>query len=253
MLTAWDTYDYRVLSLRPASPVVQEVLLAPVGPAVPYRAGQYLMLDVRRTGAPERAYSPADAPRRDGRVRLLVTRYPAGPTSGWVHHGMRAGDEVWLTGPFGTMTLGERDEGPVLLLGAGSGLAPVEALAQVLVAQQAHRPVVLIFSGRTGADALDRARLEALAGRHWQLRYLCVLTREPPGNRHRRVPTLLGELVGRLAGWQVFAAGREGFVRDCRAAALSLGAAPALVRTEEFFADPAPRPAGDLLTGPGAR
>lgn len=252
MRTTWDTYDHRAEVLRPVSPVVHELVLAPTGRPVPYRSGQYVMLDVRQPGAPERAYSLADAPQADGRVRLLVTRYPAGPTSGWVHDGMRVGDEVSLTGPFGSMTLGGANEGPVLLLGAGSGLAPLEALAQTLVSEQPHRPVVLCFSGRTAADALDRARLEELARRHWQLRYLCVLTRDRGAPLHGRVPAVLGDLVGRLAGWEVFVAGREGFVRDCRAAALALGAAPAMVRTEEFFADPAPRPAGQGVAAGGA-
>lgn len=252
MLTTWDTYDHRVEALGPVSPVVHELVLAPTGEHLPYRSGQYVMLDVRRPGAPERAYSVADAPRRDGRVRLLVTRYPAGPTSGWVHDGLRVGDEVSLTGPFGTMTLSARREGPVLLLGAGSGLAPVGALAQTLVSEQPDRPVVLCFSGRTSADALDRERLERLSGRHWQLRYLCVLTREPAAPLHGRVPAMLGDLVGGLSGWEVYVAGSEGFVRECRAAALALGAVPAMVRTEEFFADPVPRPAGEPLASEGA-
>ncbi|WP_162802766.1 ferredoxin--NADP reductase [Ornithinimicrobium avium] len=247
MRASWDTYDHRVERLRAVSPVVHELVLTPTRRPMPYRSGQYVMLDVQQPWAPERAYSLADAPRRDGRVRLLVTRYPAGPTSGWVHDGMREGDQASLTGPFGTMTLGARQEGPVLLLAAGSGLAPLEALAQTLVTEQPHRPVVLCFAGRTRADALDGDRLEELAGAHWQLRYLCVLTREPDAPLHGRLPAMLGDLVGRLAGWEVFVAGREGFVRDCRAAALALGAAPAMVRTEEFFADPAPRPAGRVL------
>lgn len=240
METSWTTCDYRVEVLRPVSPVVRELVLAPCGAALPYRSGQYVMLDVRRPGAPERAYSPADAPQPDGRVRLLVTRYPAGPTSGRVHDGLALGDEVSLTGPFGSMTLDAHRDGPVLLLGAGSGIAPMGALAQSLAVDHPDRPVVVGFSGRTAADVLDRERLEELARRHWQVRYLCTLTREPDAPLNARLPGLLGDLVGNLTGWEVYVAGREGFVRDCRAAARALGAAASAVHTEEFFADPAP-------------
>ena len=240
MSTSWDTYDYRVAALRPASPVVRELELVPCRGALPHRSGQYVMLDVRQPSTSERAYSVADAPRADGRVRLLVTRYPGGPTSRWVHEDLRVGDEVSLAGPFGTLVLDPEREGPVLLLGAGSGIAPLGALAQTLVAEQPHRRVVVCFSGRTADDLLDRDLLEDLERRHPQLRYVSTLTRDPSAPLHGHLPGLLPELVGDLTGWEVFVAGREGFVRECRAAARLLGAAPAAVRTEEFFADPAP-------------
>ncbi len=240
MSTSWDTYDYRVAATRPATPVVRELELVPCGPALRHRAGQYVMLDVRRPDAPERAYSVADAPRPDGTVRLLVTRCPGGPTSRWVHEGLGVGDVVSLTGPFGTLVLDPERDGPVLLLGAGSGIAPLGALAQTLVEDHPHRPVVVCFSGRTSADLLDRELLAELERRHPQLRYVTTLTREPSAPLHGHLPGLLPALVGDLAGWEVFVAGREGFVRECRAAARLLGAAATAVRTEEFFADPAP-------------
>lgn len=239
MASSWDTYDHRVAAVRAASPVVRELELVPCDRPLPYRAGQYVMLDVRHPGAPERAYSLADAPRPDGRVRLLVTRYPGGPTSRWVHESLCTGDVVSLTGPFGSMVLSPGD-GPVLLLGAGSGIAPLGALAQTLVAEQPHRPVVVCFSGRTADDLLDRELLEDLERRHPQVRCVSTLTRDASAPLHGHLPGLLPELVGDLTGWEVFVAGREGFVRECRAAARLLGAAPAAVHTEEFFADPAP-------------
>lgn len=231
-------YRYRVEVLRVASPVVLEIGLAPVAEHLPFRPGQYAMVSVREPGVPERAYSIANAPRPDGRVRLLVTRYAGGVTSGWIHDRLARGDEVILDGPHGSLVADPSLQGPVLLLAAGCGVAPVSAVAESLLTSQPHREVTLLFSGRTPAHLLQRTRFEDLQRRHEQFRYDFTLTRDRSSRWHRRVPHMLGRLIGDLSDWEVFIAGNENFVRASRDAVHALGALPASVHTEEFLADP---------------
>jgi len=236
---SWGQFRCRVISTEAVTPVIRELWLAPVDGAFAYRPGQYMLLGDTEWRVPQRSYSLADAPRSDGRVSMLVTAVAGGVTSTWAH-GLRAGDEVLLEGPFGTFVGAPGRDGPVLLLGAGSGLAPVRALAQGLVEQQPGRPVTLVYSCRTRADLIHDEQLDALQHRHPALRYLRTLTRDPAAPLHARVPALLAHVVGGLAGWEVFAAGPPGFVVDCAAAARTLGAAATDIRTEEFFVDPQP-------------
>ena len=238
--TSWDEYPYRVVSNRPVTPVIRELLLAPEAAALPYRPGQYVLLNDRDYQVPPRSYSIANAPRADGSISLLVTRVPAGATSSWVHDRLTSGKTVLLTGPFGTFVPAADRSGPVLLLAAGSGLAPARALAEVLLDDQPGRPVTLFFSARTIADAIDHARFRDWDKTRPAFRYLLTLTRTPGAPRHRHIPYLLADAVGSLTGWEVFASGPPGFVTGCAAAAQSLGAEPAAVHTEEFFADPQP-------------
>lgn len=231
------TYRYRVETLRVASPVVLEIALVPVAAAVPYLPGQYVMLGVQE-GIPERAYSIANAPRPDGHIRLLVTRYEDGVTSTWIHRHLERGAEVTLTGPFGTLVADPTQNGPVLLLAAGCGIAPIEAIAESMVSSQPHRPVTLLFSGRTPAYALHRARLEDLQRRHEQFDYVLTLTRDRSAPWHRRVPDMLGKIVDDLQSWEVFVAGTEDFVRACLDDVVKRGVPPTSVHTEEFYADP---------------
>lgn len=234
-------YGYRVEVLRVASPVVLEVGLAPVGEHLPFRPGQYAMVGVREPGVPERAYSIANAPRPDGRVRLLVTRYAGGITSGWIHDRLARGDEVTLDGPHGSLVADPTLQGPALLLAAGCGVAPVSAVAESLLTSQPHREVTLLFSGRTPAHLLQRTRFEDLQRRHEQFSYDFTLTRDRSSRWHRRVPHMLGRLIGDLSGWEVFIAGNEHFVRASRDAVHVLGALASAVHTEEFLADPLPQ------------
>lgn len=245
----WGEYPYRVVSTGAVTPVIRELWLEPIEDPLPYRAGQYALLCDAAFAVPQRSYSLANAPRPDGRVSVLVTLVPDGPTSTWAH-GLTPRDEVVLEGPFGTFTTGESATGPVLLLGAGSGLAPVRALAESLLDAGARdRDVTLYFSARSEADVIDRERFEALAREHDRFDYRVAITRSAGGRRHERIPSRLHSEFATLRGFEVFAAGPPGFVAGCQAAASALGAER--IRTEEFFADPTPwREAMPAAPGP---
>ena len=236
----WDKYRYRVVTAEAVTPAIRELWLAPSDGKLPYRPGQYVLLSDAEHRLPQRSYSVANAPRADGRVSLLVTRFPGGFTSGWVHDVLQADDEVALEGPYGSFVLGEDRERPILLLAAGSGLAPIRTLAESLLADDSARKVTLFFSARTAADAIDDARFQEWVHTHPRFRYLLTLTRDPAAPRHRRIPELLPEEFGSLHGWEIFVAGPSGFVTACAAVARSLGASAIAVHTEEFFADPEP-------------
>lgn len=238
---SWDEYRYRVLSTTLVTPVIRELRLGPTAESLPYRAGQYVLLSDPQRRVPQRSYSVANAPAADGHVTILVTAVPGGPTSTWAH-GLTVGEDVLLEGPYGTFVLSPRFDGPVLLLGAGSGLAPVRAIAEDLVLRESgpSRPATLYFSGRTESDAIGREQFEEWARRWERFDYRLTCTRQPSAPRHLRVPELLPQDYETLSGTAVFTAGPPGFVTGCHAAALALGAAPSDIFTEEFFTDPAP-------------
>lgn len=239
----WGEYGYRVVSTAAVTPVIRELWFEPVAAPLEYRPGQYALLSDTTYAVPQRSYSIANAPRVDGKVSMLVTLVRGGPTSTWAH-GLAAGDGVTLEGPFGTLMTTPTATAPLLLLGAGSGLAPMRALAEAALDGSGRfcapgREVTLHFSGRTEADVIDRARFADWADRYPQFRYEVTLTR-PGGVRAPRVPELLRRSGANLTGTEVFVAGPPGFVSGCQAAALALGAATVDIHTEEFFADPAP-------------
>lgn len=231
---------YLVLSSDQVTPVIRELWLQPLEHALDFVAGQYMLLCDRDERVPQRSYSVANAPRADGRVSMLVTLVQGGPTSSWAQR-LDKGDEVLLEGPYGTFISGAADRSPLLLLGAGSGLAPVRALAEAELADDApERVMTLFFSCRTRDDLIDVERMRQWQRDHAGFRYLHTLTREPGAECHERIPCLMHRVAQDLRGWQVFVAGPSGFVVDCARAARALGAAPTDIHTEEFFSDPQP-------------
>lgn len=173
---------------------------------------------------------------------MLVTRVAGGELSTWVHRVLRPSDRVLVAGPYGAFTADPGDTGPMLLLAGGSGLAPVRALAEAAVHRDSTAPVVLFCSARTPQDLIDEPRLRSWQRRHPAFRYLRTLTREP-GTPHRHIPALLPTVLPDLSDWHVYIAGAPGFVRACEKTVRELKARPGRVHTEEFFTEPAPRPA----------
>jgi CDP-4-dehydro-6-deoxyglucose reductase len=234
-----DEAPYRVIDSERRTPTILELRLRPLGDPLRYRPGEYVLLEEYRNRIPPRSYSIANAPRPDGLLSLLVTRVPNGRTSTWIHDHLRVGDDVSLSGPYGTFVDDPSSTGPCLFLAAGSGLAPIRSLIEAALSSNARRSLTLIVSARVQTDVIDGepfARSQAL---YPQFHFVRTLTRADGPGPHGRVPVVLPSVCADLTRHEVFIAGAPGFVRACADAAEGLGVPPAHVHTEAFFVDDA--------------
>lgn len=239
---------YEVARLeRPTSTIV-ELWLRPLDAEVlDYLPGEYVLLEDRERTVPPRSFSIANAPRPDGLISLLATRVPGGQNSTWIHERLRVGQQVSVSGPYGTFVEDPAATDPAVFLAAGSGLAPIRALLEAGLAAHARSSLTLIFSARSEADVIDRERFEAWQSEHPWFRFIRTLTRGAGPPPHGRIPALLPTLQGSLHGHDVFIAGAPAFVLACAAAADALGASRARVHTEVFFVEP--QPGSTVYTG----
>lgn len=219
----------------PRTPTIVELRLRPLGRPMRYWPGQYITLTSADAALPARAYSIANAPRSDGEISLQVSRVEEGQTSRWIHDRLQIGDRIHLSGPYGTFIGDPRAETPVLCLAAGSGLAPIMALADAALGRGYRYPVTLMFSARTQADIYDRGRLALWDMRHRNFKFLPTLTREPWHGQTGRIPDILPALFPDLSGFSVFIAGSPAFVDACLERVKGLGADDERIHTEGFF------------------
>jgi CDP-4-dehydro-6-deoxyglucose reductase len=229
-----------VVSIAQRTPAIVEVVLEPAVEPIAFLPGQYVLLGDADYRVPVRSFSVANAPRVSGELTLLVTEVAGGETSGWIHHRLRAGDRVLVSGPYGTFTADLESAAPVLYLAGGSGLAPVRALAEAAVASGRPPQATLFFSARTGADVMDRDLFTRWEHERPGFRCVRTLTREQGEPPLGRIPALLPELFPDLAGHEVYVAGAPGFVDACAAAARACDVRPGHLHTEAFFEEPRP-------------
>jgi len=145
-----------------------------------YTAGQYARLTLPSVSTEDRSYSFARAPGADRELVFYVREVPGGLLSPQIVRSLEPGAQVELEGPFGEFRLAD-GEHPVLAIAGGSGLAPIRALLEQIVADGTKRPVTLLFGARTERDLYDLEAIEAL-GRTMPagFRFVPILSHESP-------------------------------------------------------------------------
>lgn len=220
---------------------VVELRLRPVGQPIRYWPGQYATIGNPRTGIPLRAYSISNAPRQDGELVFQVARDEGGVTSNWVHDQLNVGESIKISGAYGTFIGDPSVDTPVLCLAAGTGLAPILALAEAALRRGFKKPVTMLFSARTRDDVYSQGLMAWWRAKHRNFDYKITLTREEAeGYLAGRVEVVLPKLFPDLSRHTIFAAGSPEFVDACRSIVKQLGAKDELIHTEGFFAQQQP-------------
>jgi ferredoxin-NADP reductase len=203
--------------------------------------GQHV--DIRLTAedgySTERSYSIASAP--DGtRIELTIERLDDGEVSPYLTEVLRPGDPLELRGPIGGYFVWRAEStSPVLLIGGGSGVVPLMAMARTWIAEGSQAPMRLICSTRSPGTLLYAAELESIAARGDALMADIVYTRSAPPGWAGPVGRLDADRLRDLAwpaddGGQAFVCGPTGFVESIARMLTGLGLRPGQVRTERF-------------------
>jgi propane monooxygenase reductase component len=134
------TYDIRRLEMQVTEPA--DFSFVP---------GQYVDVWIPGTeGEARRSFSMSNLP-GDGRIELIIKRYPEGRFSSLLDGEIAVGDELRFTGPYGAFHL-RSTERPILMVAGGSGMAPVLSLLKKLAADGCERPVRFFYGARTEQD-----------------------------------------------------------------------------------------------------
>jgi ferredoxin-NADP reductase len=221
---------------------VKTFVFAPSAP-FPFRAGQHV--DVRLTAPDgyqtERSYSIASAPERTDGIELAIERLDDGEVSPFFHDVAAIGDSIELRGPIGGhFAWSVEDDGPLLLLGGGSGVVPLMSMLRHRAAQGSRIPALLLFSARTWDDVIFRDELIAMHDRNDGFRLALTLTRDRPRRKEdfgRRVDrSMVKELLTRLPAppRHVFICGGNPFVEVAADSAIEARVPIPMIRTERY-------------------
>ncbi|MGC4795900.1 FAD-binding oxidoreductase [Micromonospora saelicesensis] len=199
--------------------------------------GQHV--DVRLT-APDgymahRSYSISSAP-GPGRLEVTVQAVTDGEVSPYLVDVAEPGDQLEIRGPLGGWFVRRlADRRPALLIGGGSGVAPLMSMVRA-----ATNPTRLLYSTRSPSDALfsaDLATAEAAGG--GRVAVTKVYTRvAPPGwpapPRRLDADALAQVAWPREADAVAFVCGPTGFVETMADLLVDIGHDPTNIRTERF-------------------
>jgi 3-phenylpropionate/trans-cinnamate dioxygenase ferredoxin reductase subunit len=127
---------------------IVEVTIAPSAPLT-ILPGQYGRFRFR--GYPARPFSPT-APlngiHMDGRIRLNIKRVRNGRVTQELGRAIDVGHSVEIEGPHGLAFLRPGQVGRLVLVGSGTGFAPVWAVAAAALRENPMRPIVMVAASR---------------------------------------------------------------------------------------------------------
>lgn len=203
-------------------------------------AGQHV--DIRLTAEDgyraERTYSIGSyGPGRT--IELAVDEVPNGEVSPYLVNDIRAGDDLEVKGPLGGYFVWRPSlPGRVQLIGGGSGIVPLMAIARAAADAEQTSDFRLLYSARTPDRAIYRDELSQ-GSRVGQVDVTWAYTREAPEGWTGRIGRLDEDTI-RAAVWTpsdeptVYVCGPTGFVEHVADAMVELGHPPERVKTERF-------------------
>jgi ferredoxin-NADP reductase len=188
----------------------------------------------------ERSFSIASPPETPG-LELTVERLDGGEVSPFLTTELRPDDTIQLRGPIGGSfvwsTFGRRT--PLLLIGGGSGVAPLMCMLRHRRLSGGTMPAALLFSVRSREDVIYGAELAEIARTDPRFTLRITLTRDVAPDWSGLVgridlPMVLGMLndLGGVA--DSFVCGSDGFVEAASALLLQAGLPAETIRTERF-------------------
>ncbi|TXN21603.1 MULTISPECIES: ferredoxin reductase [Methylobacterium] len=203
-----------------------------------HRAGQHV--EVRLTApdgySAQRSYSIASAPGDAAGLELMIEGLEEGEVSSYFAGIAEVGDEVELRGPIGgSFVWSPEDEGPVLLIGGGSGVVPLLSMLRARFSARSETPMLLIYSVRNAAEAIAREELQIRA-RDEPGFDLTLLTTREGATAGRRVDRVMIETALDHVGKprHVFVCGSNGFVGSVSDLLVDASVKPSIIRTERF-------------------
>jgi len=232
----------RVISIEQSTSRIKNFALAPEHP-FQFLPGQHV--DVKLTAEDGytalRSYSIASPPGDTGQIELAIERLDDGEVSPFFHDVVVAGDEVEIRGPLGGhFILRPEDQGPILLIGGGSGVVPLISMVRSQQNRETPIPMALLVSARTWDDILFRDELVRLESSVANLHVTFALTRDKPqrpADYGRRIDAPIVEDSLRRLPCQplrTYICGSNPFVNTAADSAIASGISAQLIRTERY-------------------
>lgn len=208
----------------------------------PFKPGQAAAVETLRWPRVWRPYSIANAPRADGLLTFQVRAVDAGWVSSALVNHTRLGDTIRIGPPAGDMVCDAVSSRDVLLVGGGTGIAPIQAIVEDMTRWNTNRHVTVYYGARTKAELYALQGLEALRdGCPWLTVVPCVSHDTHPRNtRYTGERGTLADVIARHGAdrsWSehdVCVSGSVPMVRATLARLADLGVPSSRIRFDAF-------------------
>ena len=214
-------------------------LRLPIAEEFTFEAGQYI--DILLPGGRRRSFSIASPPHEPKPLELHVRRIAGGEFSDRLFHEDMRAALLSIEGPLGSFTYRPHASDPprMLLIGGGTGIAPLLSILRHLIENGIERDMRLYWGVRNEQDLYAQATLEQLSRRAASFTYVPVLSEPSPEWRGRSgwVHEAALQDIDDLEAIEVYAAGPPAMIAAIQREYDSRGSAKKRLYYDSF--DPA--------------
>lgn len=209
----------RIERMHRLAPDVMAVFLrSPAHEPFHFVAGQYL--DIMLPQNRRRSFSIASAPGQSGLIELHIRRVSSGEFTQQLFDRMQEKTLLRIEGPLGQFWFRRESPRPALLIGGGTGYAPLRSMLHDLLAGGDRRSLHLYWGAQGRPDLYEHDEVEALCRKHPNLKYTPVLSNPAAQDawtgRRGLVHAAVLEDYPELRGFDVYASGPPAMVEAIR-------------------------------------
>jgi CDP-4-dehydro-6-deoxyglucose reductase len=209
----------RVASIeRLTHDVMQLQLSLPPTERLQFLAGQYI--DVLLKDGRRRGFSIANAPEDDTFIELHIRHVPGGSFTHHVFHEMKPRAMLRIEGPLGGFYLREDSERPVILMGGGTGYAPLKGILEHAFHVNDRRTMHLFWGVRSRRDLYHQDLIESWLRQHAGFQYTPVLSEPRRADQWEGatgfVSDVLLECYPDLSAYDVYMSGPPAMIEAAR-------------------------------------
>lgn len=204
---------------------------------IEYKAGQFINLFKDNLLA--RSYSLASVPTQDKLLILHVRKVPEGRMSSWIHSELSSGDAIEISLPIGEcFYISGKPEQAMMLIGTGSGLAPLYGIIRDALSQGHNGPIRLYHGNRYINDLYLVEELRQLAVQHTNFSYIPCVSEEPAADGQIRNGQVLDVALAdypKLVGWRIYLCGNPDMVKAAKKKTFLTGASMKDIYADAFL------------------
>ena len=204
-----------------ANNVMRIRLRLPKAQRLQFLAGQYV--EILLPGGKRRAFSIASPPQLEDEIELHIRHIDGGDFTGWVFDELKERDILRLEGPQGTFFVRHHEpERPMILMGGGTGFAPLKSMIEDLLAHGDKRPIHLFWGARNSAELYQESLPLNWQEQHSHIQYNRALseTDAPESAFSGFVHEAVLDKYPNLSGHDVYMSGPPAMIDTARAAFL---------------------------------
>jgi len=179
------THDIRKMSLQLIEPK-----------EITFHAGQFVDIYVPGENF-YRSYSMSNTPSQSDRVEFMMKIFKGGRFSTLLDEKFKPGDELEIKGPFGNCIRREDSTGDMIMIGGGSGMAPLWSILNDMAEKNVKRKVTFFYGARSKRDLFYLDKFAELANRLEGFRFIPALSEPHPDDNWDGETGLITDVIGR--------------------------------------------------------